>query len=194
MTSVDGRTARAQRTQRAVVEALVDLLTEGDEPSAARIAERAGVSLRSLYVHFATLEDLYRAAGEVATERAIALLEPIDPAAPRVDRIRSLCRQRGRLYEELGPLRRAAARRAGTSPALAEQRRFALDASRDQVARVFAAELAALPTRERRRRVAALDASVSGESWDLVRTVHGLSAREAEATLVDAVVLLLGDR
>ena len=43
---LDGRLARSARTRHAVVDALLDLLGEGDlRPTAARIAERAGVSL-----------------------------------------------------------------------------------------------------------------------------------------------------
>src|SRR4051812_40199139 len=44
----DGRNVRAERTRKAVVEALLELLDEGDvRPTAERIAVRAGVSERS---------------------------------------------------------------------------------------------------------------------------------------------------
>ena len=45
---VDGRLGRGTRARTAVVDALLDLIEEGDlRPTAPRIAERAGVSLRS---------------------------------------------------------------------------------------------------------------------------------------------------
>src|SRR3954470_18279608 len=51
--TVDGRTARATRTREAVVSAVLDLVNEGNpKPTAREIADRAGVSLRSVYVHF----------------------------------------------------------------------------------------------------------------------------------------------
>ena len=81
--TTDGRTARSQRTRDAVVAALEALLLDGaTAPNAAEIAERAGVSTRSIYVHFANLEDLFRAVVERTTLRTLALLTPIDPAAP----------------------------------------------------------------------------------------------------------------
>src|ERR1044072_5768679 len=61
--ATDGRSARAARTRDAVVEALLSLLDEGNlRPTARQVAERAGVSLRSVYVHFDDLEDLFTAA------------------------------------------------------------------------------------------------------------------------------------
>ena len=62
---VDGRTARAARTNDAVVDAWLSLIEEGDlRPGARRIAERAGVSLRSVFHHFEDLETLYATAAE----------------------------------------------------------------------------------------------------------------------------------
>ena len=60
-TAVDGRAARALRTRNRVVDALLDLIDEGDlRPPAADVARRAGVSLRSVYQHFDDLETLFR--------------------------------------------------------------------------------------------------------------------------------------
>src|SRR5208282_909869 len=57
---LDGRLARSARTRHAVVDALLDLLGEGDlRPTAARIADRAGVSLRLVFHHFDDLEAIY---------------------------------------------------------------------------------------------------------------------------------------
>ena len=53
-TPLDGRLARSQRTRAAVIDALVALCVEGDpSPTALRVAERAGVALRTVYGHFA---------------------------------------------------------------------------------------------------------------------------------------------
>jgi hypothetical protein len=93
----------------------------------------------------------------------------------------------------VGPLRRAAAQRASSAPALAEAPGFARVASRNQVARVFGRELEHLDRAARRRRIASVDAAISGESWDLARTTHGLSVDEARTSVVEALSLLLGD-
>src|SRR4051794_7539538 len=77
-TASDGRTARSQRTRDSVVEALLDLLNAGNpRPTAREIAEQAGVSLRSVYVHFDDLEDLFLAATGRHLERILPLLEKV---------------------------------------------------------------------------------------------------------------------
>jgi AcrR family transcriptional regulator len=187
-----GRTARSQRTREAVVDALLDLLRAGEtQPGAAGVAERAGVSTRTVFAHFASLEDLYRAGVERATARVLAIVTPIDPALPLPERIAALCEQRARVNEDLGPIRRAAALRAPSSPALTEAREFSRRASFEQLDRVFGAELGRLDEAARRRRRAAADAAVSGETWHLLRAVHGLSRTEARAAVEEAVRPLL---
>ena len=45
----------------AIADALLSLLEEGElQPTATRIAERAGISLRLIYHHFGDLEALFR--------------------------------------------------------------------------------------------------------------------------------------
>ena len=57
--AADGRLARGQRTRANVAGALIALLREGDtEPTARAVAERAGVSLRLVFHHFADMDEL----------------------------------------------------------------------------------------------------------------------------------------
>ena len=73
----DGRRARAERNRDAVVEAILDLLCEGVEnPTAEAIAERFGVSVRSVFRHFDDLESLHAAAVDRHSERIRDLFEP----------------------------------------------------------------------------------------------------------------------
>jgi AcrR family transcriptional regulator len=175
-----------------VVDALLSLLREGDlQPGAARVAERAGVSTRTVFAHFASLEDLYRAGVEHATALVLSLLRPIAPDLPLARRISALCTQRARVNEEIGPVRRAAALKAPLSPTLAAARERGRRASYEQLDRVFGAELGRLDAAARRRRRAAADAVLSGEAWDLLRTTHGLSPDEARAAVEEAVRPLL---
>jgi AcrR family transcriptional regulator len=59
----DGRATRAERTRIAVVDALLSLNEQGNlRPTAREIAAEAGVSLRSIYVHFDDVEALFIAA------------------------------------------------------------------------------------------------------------------------------------
>src|SRR4029450_8701570 len=66
----DGRLARGERARAAIVDALLVLIESGElRPSAARIAQRAGVSLRSVFQHFSDVESLFAAAASRQTER-----------------------------------------------------------------------------------------------------------------------------
>jgi TetR/AcrR family transcriptional regulator of autoinduction and epiphytic fitness len=188
----DGRAARSQRTRRLIVDALTGLVGDGDpRPNAAAIAARAGISERSVFAHFASLEDLYRTAGDRITEVVIGMLWPIAPGLALLERIDALCRQRAQINEEVGPMRRAAALQEPFSAALAAQREFARRSSLEQIRRVFAAELAGLDDAGRVRRVASVDAAISGEAWDLMRSTHGLSRVEAQTAMAEAVRQLL---
>lgn len=191
--STDGRAVRALRTRDAVLDALEAFVREGrSDPGARHVAERAGVSTRSVFAHFAGMDDLHAALADRIRARVIGLLRPIDPAGPLEARVADLCEQRGRVAEEIGPFRRAAAARAESSPALAAARREGERASIDQIERVFATELAPLPEAERAARVATVDAIVSGDAWDRLRTAHSLSTRAAMAATTAAVSALLG--
>jgi AcrR family transcriptional regulator len=53
-----GRVAQRNRTRRAIVDAAMQLLSDGATPSVSEIAEAAQVSRRTVYMHFPTLEQL----------------------------------------------------------------------------------------------------------------------------------------
>jgi AcrR family transcriptional regulator len=60
------------RTRSAVIDALLALYEEGDlNPTAVRVAGRAGVALRTVYGHFADLESLYAEASERELARTL---------------------------------------------------------------------------------------------------------------------------
>src|SRR5450755_2790449 len=75
----DGRVRRGVENRTALVEALVSLYEEGElEPTAAQIAQRAGVAVRSVYGHFGDVETL---AAEVS-ERQWHVHRPLMDAEP----------------------------------------------------------------------------------------------------------------
>src|SRR5260370_8935631 len=59
----DGRTARRDRNRLAVLDAVLELFSEGDlTPPPEAIALRSGVSLRSVYRYMSDVDDLAHAA------------------------------------------------------------------------------------------------------------------------------------
>lgn len=190
--SVDGRTARAIRTREAIVDASIALVDEGDlRPTAPRIAERAGVSVRSVFQHFDDLEGLYAAVADRLVERLGHIYVDVDPTLPAELRIPEFVRQRSMLLEAITPIRRAAAVHAPFSNEVRARLQAGHELLRDQIARLFAAELASRPEPERTTLLDALDTVLSWPSWDNLRALNGRSVEGASAVLESMVRALV---
>jgi AcrR family transcriptional regulator len=188
----DGRRARAERNREAVVEAILDLLTEGaSEPTAEAIAERSGVSVRSVFRHFDDLESLYATAVERHSERIAALFEPPPSGGALDDRIRGLVARRSRLFEEMTPVRRAGERLRGRSPVIDERLGFARRLLRSQLEELFEPELAELDGAARRDVLDAIEAATSWRIWELLRTEQRCSVARARAVTTRTLTALL---
>jgi TetR/AcrR family transcriptional regulator of autoinduction and epiphytic fitness len=184
---VDGRTARAQRTRDAIVEACVGLVTSGElRPTAPRIAEEAGVSVRSVFQHFDDLETLFALVAERAIMSLAGLVHPIDPDLPLDQRIERFATQRVELLEALTPIRRAAAVHAPFSPAIQARVAAGHQFFRAELEAVFGRELDGEPER-REVLLDMLDIAASWSSWDQLRAFDGRSVEEA-STVVAAML------
>jgi AcrR family transcriptional regulator len=182
---VDGRTARALRTREAIVDACIGLVEDGVfKPTAPRIAERAGVSVRSVFQHFDDLESLFAMVAERAVGRLVSLFEPIDADLPLPDRVQAFANQRRTVLEAMTPIRRAAAVHAPFSHEIQSRLQAGHDFLRAELDRVFATELDAVPADERRDLLDVLDTVASWSTWEHLRTVNGRSAVACEALLV----------
>lgn len=190
---VDGRLARGERARGAIVDALLDLLEAGElRPSAARIAERAGVSLRSVFQHFSDVETLFATAAERQKLRLTPLVRPIPADGPLADRIAAFASQRAKLLEAITPVRRAAILMEPFSRELhARLASFRSDKGAE-VQRIFAREIAACPAAVRRQLVAALIATSSWNAWQALREHQGLDRLHARRALAFTLTALLG--
>jgi TetR/AcrR family transcriptional regulator, regulator of autoinduction and epiphytic fitness len=190
--SADGRRARAERSRDAVVDAILELLNEGvDRPSVAEIAERAGVSPRSIFRYFDDLESLFAAAIERHLERIRPLF--VVPAAhgDTSDRVRSLVRKRADFYEAITPVRRTAERLRERSSVIEYRIERAHETLRQQLVDLFAAELNALDPAEAREVLDGIDLATSWRAWHTMRTEQGCSRRRASAVTERIVLALL---
>jgi AcrR family transcriptional regulator len=167
--SADGRLARSERTRVAIVEALRALIIEGDlRPTAPRVAERAGVSVRTVWQHFEDVEALLIEAGRRDLEIATTYVVPIDPALPREERIRLLVDARARMFEAMAPVWRAARLHTPFSAQLRINRDVFMDLARQEVAQIFAAELADAP--DPSTLADALVVASAWAAWESLRT------------------------
>lgn len=172
---LDGRTARGQRTRTAVVDALLALQEDGDlTPTAQRVAERAGVALRTVYGHFSDLETLWAEAGLRELDKLTRLAVPIEVSLPLPERVAAFCASRARVLEALLPVMRAARLREHSSPVLAGNRRLFVQAGDEEVRAVFAVELASSP-----ETLHALYLVAGAAGWEGLRVDRGLDVAQA---------------
>ncbi|MGN9777640.1 TetR/AcrR family transcriptional regulator [Micromonospora sp. H33] len=190
---VDGRAARAERTRSAIVEAHLALIDEGDlKPTGERIAERAGVSLRTLWTNFKDMETLFAATGQRVSEREDALFRPIPPDMPLTRRIAEFCAQRVQMLELLAPAARASALREPFSPQLRRNREDCIVRARREIELVFGPELANAG-RGREQLLDALTVASTSSAWLMMRDAMGLDVETARATMARTVGALLVD-
>jgi len=184
-TQADGRHARAERTRDAIVDALLDLLKEGDlKPSADRVAERAGVSRRVIFHHFKDLEDLLSRASAYWLAHIQSLLPKGSPIGSFADRSRMFVTGVGYFYEHVSHVRRAALLVEHESQIVAKHMEFAQQVHRDMVRGAFAEEIAAAPEHLRNRLTAGLAGATSFSIWNELRQRQGLSTEEAIEVLL----------
>lgn len=192
----DGRTARRDRNRDAVLDAVLDLFAEDAlEPSAVQVAERSGVSLRSVYRYFEDTDELVRAAIERNLVRVGPLFVVDGLGEGALDeRVRRMVRSRLALYEQVGPLMRATLLHAGEHEILAERLATVRRLLREQVEAMFAPELSVRPARQRREVTAALDLLLAFESMEQLRKVQLLTRPETARVLTRAVGAVLASR
>ena len=189
-TRTDGRTARAERTRAAIVNAHVALINEGDlSPSGERIAERAGISLRTLWTNYKDMETLFKASGERILADQLAMWTPVDPTLPLHRRIDEYCRQRARLSQAIAPAARAAAMREPVSPQLQRNRRKHIAHVVAEVEQLFAAELE-MAGESRAELTHAVVAASMFPAWSMFVDGLGLDAEAARSAMTRTVTSL----
>ena len=189
----DGRHRRRAANREAVVAALLGLFDQGElAPSAAQIAERAGLSQRSLFRYFDDINDL----GRMAIDRKLSDIEPllaIDASAgdALAVRLRALATQRVQLFDQVEAVSIVTRLRAPfqeiVRDVLADARRFL----RSQVSTLLAPELAELGDAAAGV-LAVLDVLTSFECHQLLRADQGLSTEGTIDLITDALGRQLG--
>jgi AcrR family transcriptional regulator len=196
--AVDGRTARKDRNRLLVLDAVLELFAEGDlAPSPESVAQRSGLSLRSVYRYVANREDLVHAAIERQLEKVgpLYVIESIGEG-PFEARIQALVTARLRLYEAVAPVARAALVRAkirGTPAGeiIGERLMDRRGLFRVQLARQFGPELSVLG-QEADAILAAADALTQIEVIDWFVADAGYTTEQARAAIVAGLRRLLG--
>lgn len=121
---IDGRRERSRSSRSKIVAAMLDLVGNGDvSPSAARVAEVAGVGLRSVFRHFADMDALYREMGEVIEARVMPIIVQSPVGATWKEKIFDIAERRAIIFETILPYRISANLKRFQSPFLMQDYR-----------------------------------------------------------------------
>jgi AcrR family transcriptional regulator len=191
--AVDGRHARSERSRQAMVDALLDLLRAGTlRPSSAQIAERAGVTQRTLFNQFGDMDSLITAVAARQSERFLSLL-PTAGEGCLEERVAHYCEGLEILLEETMNVRWAVVTNtndmAPASAAINTARQFV----RRRLTDAFGTELDLLPDDVAAQVLEALELETDPVVWRLRRTQQGLTPAEARTVVARSVLSLLRD-
>jgi AcrR family transcriptional regulator len=188
-TTIDGRVRRGAENRSALVEALVSLYEEGElTPTAAEIAQRAGVAVRSVYGHFGDVETLAAEVSQRQWEVHGPLMDATPIAGTLRERVGELVARRSELFEAIAPVRRAGMLHAHHSETIAANLRRLSRRLRAQVAATFATEL---DSSDHTELLDTVDLLLAWESWDRLRSQQGCSPARARRVIESALVRLL---
>jgi TetR/AcrR family transcriptional regulator of autoinduction and epiphytic fitness len=190
--AVDGRRARSVKTREAIVDAAIALLDGGDlKPTAAAVAARAGLSVRSVFQHFVDLEDLFLAVSDRQTNRVAGLFTGTNYEGDLPARIEVFVNYRASLYETIAPIRRAAMLHEPFSPIVSSRLELARMLHRLDIERAFGPELDAARAGGDSELAGVLAAMCSFVVWDEMRRYAGLDVEAATSALRRTVTAML---
>ena len=115
-----GRYRQRQRTRAAIVDAASRLLANGTAPSVHDIADATGISRRTVYLHFPTIEQLLIDAtlGMLSQHAVDEAIDAVDIGDDPTARVEAMITALGRLSAETLPLGRSLIRLTVDSPAV----------------------------------------------------------------------------
>jgi AcrR family transcriptional regulator len=184
--------ASSERRTRAL-DAFIDLVLErGAHPRPEEVAERADVSIASLYRYFTDLDELRHDAVARLVERFpdLFVISKIG-TGDRQERIASFTAARLALHESLHPLQLLARTTSRHDPSARQHVDTARAAMADQIRRHFDAELRTLGPARREDTVATIAALTSVESWEQIRRSHDRTPAQTRRAWSDAIDRIL---
>lgn len=190
---VDGRTLRRERNRTAVIAALLEIIREGNlHPAASEIADRAGVSHRSIFRYFDDLDDLVRTAIDYAFAEAGPLADiPEIGEGSLAERIAGFVDARVALYPHVDGTMQLARMRAPSIASIDEGIAQIAELFRTQIAEHFAAELDATQESDRPLMIDGILVLTSYDSFTIHVRLLGSDIERIRAAWVTAVSAML---
>lgn len=190
--TVDGRHARRARGRLAVLDAMIDLARVNGDATPEEVAERAGVSIASLFRYFDTLEGLRFAATRRYFERYAHIFDIDDIGVGSIEqRVDNLITSRLRLYDDSQAICRLLRQPSTSSPTHDETLQQIRNTLRDQVSNHFDEELRTMTPAKREDTTTAISVLTSFESWDQFITAFGRTPQQTRRAWKTATLRLL---
>ncbi len=186
--SPDGRLLRSERSRELIADALYELLREGDvEPSAQKVADRAGVGIRTVFRLFSDMDALYATVNARLEFEVGPMLRDDPPEGTAIrGRAESLIAERVALFERVGVYMRFTNRNRDRSAFLASNYRKLTGRLRERLLRWLPELRDAQPAL-----LEALDQATSFEAWDRLRGDQRQSRPRAQAAMAYATQALV---
>lgn len=183
----DGRRQRSQTSRIKIVTAFMELMETGDpSPSAARVAKRAGVGLRSVFRHFDDMDSLYSEIDRILIEQwAPVLLKPYNSDDWR-ERLMELIERRAQVNEAIYPFRIMTVIARFRSKVLLQNYNRLIKKEKEALKSILPKSV-----QQDKSRCRAILLAISFDSWRLFRQDEGLSNKQTIATMSQMVTDLV---
>lgn len=186
----DGREVRRHNNERRIVAAMLELVRGGAiSPRAEDVAARAGVSLRTVFRHFADMDTLYRQMADAMQGEIRPILAAAFTSPEGRPRLLEMIDRRSRAFEKLMPFKNAADVHRHRSAFLREDYANLRELER-------AGLQSALPARLKadRTRIEALDLLLSFDAWQRLRQEQKLCMEQAKEVVTLGATAVIGDQ
>lgn len=177
----------------AVLDTAFEIFMDGTErPTAAEIAERAGVSTSSLFRYFTSIDDLRTQVAVRYVELHRDVLEPKPPTGADYDERRRLFVDlRIRAGTSLGPISRRLQGRAVDELALVPIQTQFRSIVAKQVTTHFDPELAGTTPARRADLVSVIDSMTSIDAFQILQGIHDRSESQVRRSWLSAIGVIL---
>ncbi|MDD9937969.1 MAG: helix-turn-helix domain containing protein [Myxococcales bacterium] len=187
----DGRHRRRERSRALIVDSALALLHEhGRLPSARAVAERAGLTERTLFNLFEDKDALMLAALSAFRQEALARMPTVEQGCALQERVRRFFEALAPLMDDYARMRWAAATSSAEVPDL--ERRVVLRTLHRRVFELF--ELSGTDLRASPVTAAAVRAAVDPLTWRIYRVQQRLSISASRDAMMNSVLALSGAR
>ena len=187
----DGRSRRRASSRRAILDALLGFYSEGViDPTAQQVADRAGVSRRTVFGLFQDLNSLMVELVDRHLESTEQTAGLPDAGGGLSERIERLVDRRERYFQEVSTILRVVRSQGYKYPALLERTRQERSQARLRMLDYFAPEFQGLAEQDREDLATALMIQFHFDSWHQLSSVQELATGDRRRLWITTIASL----